>query len=88
MEATMPNIPIIDTSKYPITIGFVPQWVVAISVIALNGINAQSGLNAIGCDEHGNLILYRKVSEADRLNFPLLTNVEEVWFTYEFPIQD
>ena len=84
----IPPIPTSEVHKSPVTIGFVPAWVVAVSVMALNGFNAGSACNGIGCDEEGNLLLYRKLSEKDKSNFPLLNHVEEVWFTYEFPIGD
>lgn len=84
---SIPSIPQ-DPLRHPISIGFVPAWVVQISLEILNGTGGPDAVNHIGMDVMGDIVLYRKVTDEDRHNAPLLKNIEEIWVSYDFPAQD
>ena len=79
---SIPSIPQ-DPLRTPIAIGFVPACVIQVSMDILNGVGGEVAVNNIGLDVMGDMVLYRRLTDEDRHNFPLLKNVEEIWVSYE-----
>ena len=83
--STQPPHPQPESDRESVKISFVPSWVEGISKIALNGWNMGSLFSGISCDENGDLVLYRELTEDDYRSYPTLRSVKEIWCTYEFP---
>lgn len=64
----------------------VPTWIIPIAVAITRGESIETGVNGIGADENGDLILYRKLDSYDWSRIPALAHVAEVWICIELPI--
>lgn len=74
-----------NSNRESIFVSFYPEWVVALCIRAMNGWNEGIPDNYLGCDENGDLVIYRKLVTADYASFPNLGAIEEIWLTYELP---
>mgnify|MGYP001592752370 FL=1 len=48
----------------------------------------EEGINGIGVDAVGDLVLYRKLNTRDWARLPELADVSEVWITVELPVSN
>ena len=74
-----------NAHREAVSVSFYPEWVVALCIRAMNGWNAGTPGNSLGCDEKGDLVIYRKLVAADYSSFPNLGAIQEIWLTYELP---
>ena len=61
----------------------VPSWMLSVAYSVLTGKGEADAINGISYNTFGDLVLYRKPTDADKRNFNVLNNVEDLWITFD-----
>ena len=61
----------------------VHDWVMPLAFAIANGDSHEEAVNGICFSPLGDLLLYRKITDSDRIKRPTLVGISEVWIVFE-----